>query len=361
MKYNFSFDIGSSKIDVVEKPYFIADIAANHDGDIQRAKDLIYLAKEAGADCAKFQHFIVSNIVSDVGFSFLDNAKMSHQASWQKSVSEIYDQYHTKREWNDVLIETCKTVDIEFMTTPYDIEAMDGLQGAVNAIKIGSGDITYTPFLQKIAKLGKPILLATGAANIKETIASVETILTTNSNICLMQCNTNYTGSNENFKYVNLNVLKTFATLYPNMPLGFSDHTSGHSAVLGAIALGARVIEKHFTDDTSRIGPDHHFALNAASWKEMVVSSEELWNSLGDGIKRVENNELDTVIIQRRAIRLVSDKPAGHVLSAKDLEYLRPCPLDALTPDQTDSCIGKTLKEALPAGSHLTQAFLADV
>ena len=361
MKYNFSFNIGSKKIDITEKPYFIADIAANHDGDIQRAKDLIYLAKESGADCAKFQHFTAGNIVSDVGFSSLDNSKMSHQASWQKSVSEIYDQYHTKREWNDILIETCKTADIEFMTTPYDIEAMDGLQDAVNAVKIGSGDITYTPFLEKIAKLGKPILLATGAANINKTIVAVGTILTANSSVCLMQCNTNYTGSSDNFKYVNLNVLKTFATLYPNMPLGFSDHTSGHSAVLGAIALGARVIEKHFTDDNLRIGPDHHFALNAATWRAMVDSSQELWNSLGDGIKRVEGNELDTVIIQRRAIRLCSDKPAGHTLSAKDLEYLRPCPPDALIPSQTDSCIGKTLKEALPAGSHLTWASLIGV
>ena len=361
MKYNFGFHIGSKKIDFTEKPYFIADIAANHDGEIQRAKDLIYLAKESGADCAKFQHFTAASIVSDLGFNALENSKMSHQAAWQKSVSEIYDQYHTKREWNDVLIQTCKAADIEFMTTPYDIEAMDELQDVVNAVKIGSGDITYTPFLEKIAKLGKPILLATGAANINETILAVNTILTVNNNICLMQCNTNYTGSCDNFKYVNLNVLKTFATLYPNMPLGFSDHTSGHSAVLGAIALGARIIEKHFTDDNLRIGPDHHFALNATTWRVMIDSSLELWNSLGDGIKRVEDNELDTVILQRRAIRIRSDKPAGYTLNIKDLEYLRPCPPGSLTPSQTDSCIGKKLKRALPAGSHLTSDSFTDV
>ena len=149
MKYNFSFSIGSTQISIREKPYFIADIAANHDGDIERAKSLIYLAKESGADCAKFQHFEADKIVSDFGFKALDNSKMSHQSSWEKSVAEIYDQYHTKREWNNILIETCKDADIEFMTTPYDIEAMDNLIDSVNAIKIGSGDISYSLFLKK--------------------------------------------------------------------------------------------------------------------------------------------------------------------------------------------------------------------
>lgn len=360
-KYNSNFNINEINIDINNKPYFIADIAANHDGDIERAKDLIWLAKESGSDCAKFQHFKADKIVSDFGFSSMDNSKMSHQSTWRKSVAEIYDQYHTKREWNNTLIETCKEADIEFMTTPYDIEAMDGLQNHVNAIKIGSGDITYKPFLEKISQLNKPILLATGASDLNETIVAVESIVEHNKNICLMQCNTNYTGSQENFKNVNLNVLKTFSILYPNMPLGFSDHTYGHSAVLGAIALGARVIEKHFTDDNNREGPDHHFAMNPSTWRAMVDSSNELWSSLGDGVKRIEKNELDTVIIQRRAIRLVRDIEAGQILSAKDLECLRPCPKDALNPTQIDICIGKKLKQFQKAGSHLTVDLLEDV
>ncbi|MGB2401362.1 MAG: N-acetylneuraminate synthase family protein [Porticoccaceae bacterium] len=341
MKYDFGFDIGSKKIDITQKPYFIADIAANHDGDIERAKDLIYLAKESGADCAKFQHFKADKIVSDEGFSSLQNSKMSHQSTWKKSVAEIYDQYHTKREWNDTLIQTCEAANIEFMTTPYDIEAMEGLINAVNAIKIGSGDITYLPFLRKIAELGKPVLLATGASNIHETIEAVNCLMQKNPQICLMQCNTNYTGDLENFKYVNLNVLKTFSTLYPNLPLGFSDHTPGHAAVLGAITLGARVVEKHFTDDNSRIGPDHHFALNPKTWREMVDRSEELFFSLGDGIKRVERNEIDTVIIQRRSIRVARDINVGEILKLSDLEFLRPCPDDGITPADVSQVIDR--------------------
>ena len=142
MNYNSEFDIGSKSIGIRHSTYFIADIAANHDGDLNRAKDLIYLAKESGSHCAKFQHFKAEKIVSDYGFSSMSREDMSHQAGWHKSVAEIYDDYHTRREWNDELVKTCKDADIEFMTTPYDFEAIEDLVEHVNAIKIGSGDIS---------------------------------------------------------------------------------------------------------------------------------------------------------------------------------------------------------------------------
>jgi sialic acid synthase SpsE len=355
MSYNDGFKIGNHQIGIRHPTYFIADIAANHDGNLERAKDLIHLAKESGSHCAKFQHFKANKIVSDFGFSSMSRSNLSHQSGWNKSVSEIYDDYHTKREWNDELIETCKSVDIEFMTTPYDIEAISDLIKNVNAIKIGSGDITFSKFLKDIALLNKPILLATGASNIKEVMDAVDVVLKENSNICLMQCNTNYTGDLDNFNYVNLNVLKTFSTIYPNMPLGFSDHTPGHSAVLGAIALGARIVEKHFTDDNSRVGPDHHFALNPSTWREMVDRSIELQYSLGNGVKAVEHNEKDTVVIQRRSLRLVRDMEKGETLKADDIEFLRPCPDDAISPQDYDFVIGRCLMIDKVKGDYLSK------
>ncbi len=359
-KYNSEFNIGKNRIAIDEPTYFIADIAANHDGDINRAKDLIFLAKEAGADVAKFQHFLADKIVSDYGFKNLDNSKMSHQSTWKKSVAEIYDDYHTKREWNEELIKTCLEADIEFMTTPYDIEAMTEIIDNVNAIKIGSGDITFKNILKSVATYNKPLLLATGASDIYDVISAVEVCTSINKNICVMQCNTNYTGSDENFDYVNLNVLKTFSTLFPNMPLGLSDHTHGHSAVLGSIALGARVIEKHFTDDNSRIGPDHHFAMNPISWKEMVVRSRELEASLGDGVKRIEDNEIDTVVIQRRSIRVNKNIAKGELLTSNDLECLRPCPNDAINPMNIDNVIGKKVSKQLSKGDYISTSNLVD-
>lgn len=332
--------------------YFIADIAANHDGDLSRAKELIWEAKDSGADCAKFQHFKADKIVSDVGFSG-DLAAVSHQSDWDQSVVAIYDQYHTKREWSDDLYNECCRAEIDFMTTPYDIEAIHLLDKYLPAYKIGSGDITFKEIMVEIAKKNKPIFLASGASDITEVQAAVELILKHNSQLCVMQCNTNYTGNIENFKYVNLNVIRQFAIIWPNMVLGLSDHTPGHSAVLGAVSLGARVIEKHFTDDNSRVGPDHKFALNPQTWSDMVKATRELESALGDGIKRVEMNELETVIIQRRSLRVTKGLPKGHTLASSDLESLRPCPENAVSPMAINQVIGKKLSCNLKRGEHL--------
>lgn len=358
MKHDTSLRIATHEIALDAPSYFIADIAANHDGDLERAKDLIWKSKEAGADCAKFQHFLANKIVSKVGFEG-EKGQVSHQAAWKKSVVEVYDQYHTRRDWTPELLETCRKAGIHFMTTPYDIEAVDMFRDIVPAFKIGSGDITYHEEIEHIAKTGKPVLLATGAATMEETEAAVELILKHNRQICLMQCNTNYTGSLENFKYVNLRVLQTFAARWPGMVLGFSDHTPGHSAVLGAVTLGARVIEKHFTDDNSREGPDHSFALNPVTWRAMVDATRELEAALGDGVKRIEKNERETIVIQRRALRLKDTIAAGTVLSEDHLEALRPCPEGAVSPDALSKVLGKCLSASKQAGEELRWTDLA--
>ena len=349
---NKEIKIGNKTIGLNHPTYFIADIAANHDGDLERAKDLIYLAKEAGADCAKFQHFLAEKIVSDYGFKHLQGSQ-SHQNSWKKSVFEIYDEYHCKREWNQELIETCKKADIEFMTTPYDYEAVKQIDPYVNAYKIGSGDITWIDFLKDIARLNKPVLLATGAATFEDVKRAVTAITEINPQFVLMQCNTNYTANLENMKYVNLNVLRTYAQEYPDTILGLSDHTFGHSAVLGAVTLGARVVEKHFTDDNSRVGPDHKFAMNPQTWREMVDRTRELENALGDGIKRIEDNEKDTVIVQRRSIRLTRNMNAGETITAADIEVLRPAPVNSYIPCEVDDILNKRLRCAKEKGDCL--------
>ena len=158
-----------------------------------------------------------------------------------------------------------------------------------------------------------------------------------------MQCNTNYTGSLENFKNINLNVLKTYSVRYPDMILGLSDHTPGCATVLGAVALGARVIEKHFTHDNNVPGPDHPFSMNPASWEEMVLRTRELENALGTGIKVVENNEKDTVVAQQRCIRTRRDMHIGDIITEDSVECLRPAPVGAVKPYQMDIIIGKKL------------------
>jgi N-acetylneuraminate synthase len=209
-----------------------------------------------------------------------------------------------------------------------------------------------------IAKKNKPVLLATGASAMGEVERAVATIQKHNADIILMQCNTNYTGSLENFNYINLNVINTYKQVFPGMILGLSDHTPGHSTVLGAIALGASVIEKHYTDDNSRKGPDHSFSMNPKSWKEMVTCSRELEAAMGSGMKIIEENEKESVVLQRRALRVTDDLPIGHSITANDLVALRPAPDNSFTPYQLTDVIGKKLVVQKAGGDAL---FYSDI
>lgn len=337
--------------------YFIADISANHDGQLDRARLLIRLAKEAGADAAKFQNFRADRIVSCRGFEQLGN-QVAHQARWKRSVFQVYEDATLPWEWTEELKRTCDEVGIDFFSTPYDFEAVDMLDRYVEFYKIGSGDITWPEMLEKVAGKGKPVLLATGAASIGEVQRAVGTIRAINPHIVLMQCNTNYTGSIENFGYVHLNVLRAFREMYPDAVLGLSDHTPGHAAVLGAIALGARVVEKHFTDDTGREGPDHPFSMSPAAWRDMVDRARELELALGDADKRVQANEAQTVVVQRRCLRAARDLPIGATLTRGDLDVLRPAPAGSIAPWDVSTVIGKTLRHPVRQGEHLTWAHL---
>jgi sialic acid synthase SpsE len=350
--YAHTLDIAGKKIGEEYPSYFIADIAANHDGDLGRAKELIWLAKEAGADAAKFQHFVAESIVSDYGFKSLGGQK-SHQASWKQSVFEVYKSASVSLDWTPTLKETCDKAGITFFTSPYAFDLVDKIDPFVPAYKIGSGDITWTEIVECIAKKGKPYILATGASTLDDVVRAVDTGLATNPNLALLQCNTNYTGSLENMRYVQLNVLKTYRAMYPGMVLGLSDHTPGHSTVLGAIALGARMVEKHFTDDISRSGPDHKFSMDPRGWREMVDRTRELEAALGAGLKRVEDNEAETVVLQRRAIRARRDLAAGTVLCRGDLEMLRPCPVGAIQPFLLSEVLGRALRQAVKQGDCL--------
>jgi N-acetylneuraminate synthase len=347
-----SFQIAGRRLGPGEKTYFIADIAANHDGSLERARDLIHLAAEAGADAAKFQHFQAGRIVSKVGFES-QSGQVSHQARWKKSVFEVYQAASVPWDWTPVLKAECDKAGIHFFSTPYDAGAVDMLDPFVPAFKIGSGDITWLEALSHIASKAKPLLLATGASNLGDVQRAVETILPINPQLLLMQCNTNYTGNIDNFRCVRLRVLRTFQSMYPNVLLGLSDHTPGHAAVLGAIALGACAIEKHFTDDTTRQGPDHGFSLDPRTWREMVDRSRELELALGDGNKIIEANEQETVVIQRRCLRAARPLAAGSVLKRVDLDVLRPAPPDAIMPFDILKIIGRTLRANIPAGAHL--------
>jgi N-acetylneuraminate synthase len=344
--------IGNRMVGESHPTYFIADIAANHDGSLERAKYLIRLAKKAGADAAKFQNFQASKIVSDYGFKNL-GGQQSHQSQWKKTVFEVYQDASVPFDWSEELKKVCDEVEIDYFSSPYDFEAIDYLDQYMPAYKVGSGEIDWIEALEKMASKGKPVILATGASYIGEVHRAVHAILKINPQLVLMQCNTNYTGSLENLKFVNINVLKTYATLFPQVVLGLSDHTPGHATVLGAVTLGARVIEKHFTDDNKREGPDHPFSMDPEAWEEMVIRTRELEAALGSTDKIIVENEKETSVIQRRCVRAARDLKAGEIITRDMLEVLRPATNGAIKPNEINAVIGTKVNLDIPAGKEI--------
>lgn len=343
--------IGRKEVGRENPTYFIADIASNHDGLLSRAIELVGLAAASGANAIKMQNFRAETLVSDIGFKHI--GKQSHQKNWDGDVYKVYKDNEIPLEWTQFLKEECDRHNIDYMTTPYDINDIEYLSNFVCAFKVGSGDITYLELIERVAKYDKPLLIATGASSDEDVARAMECVGAVD-NVVLMQCNTNYEGSPEAFKHLNLNVLRYWMEHDEEGIYGLSDHTFGHTAVLGAVALGARVVEKHFTDDNTRTGPDHAFSMNPATFMEMVVETRRLEAALGSGHKKVAENERETQVMQRRAIRAKVNIAQGQIFEERDLACLRPCPPGALPPYEIENLVGKIANRDIPAGEHLT-------
>ncbi len=356
MNFNKLIKIGKKQIGINRPTLFIAEIGSNFDGNLNKAKDLIYAAKESGADVAKFQHYSADSLVSDIGFKKL-KINSTHQKDWKGSVYDTYKKASLNPEWTAELYQTCKKAKILFMTSPYSIELADYVSKYLPAFKIGSGDITWLEELKHIARKKKPVLLATGASNMNEVIEAVMTISKINKNLVLMQCNTNYTNSQKNLKYFNLSTINTFQSIFPNIITGLSDHSQNDDAVLAAVSLGARVIERHFTDSTKHIGPDHSFSTDVKSFKTLVKKVRDLELMLGDGIKRVEKNEKDTIIVQRRSLFAKKNIIKNQKIKKEHIIPLRPFLKGALGANLIKRIIGKKSRVNIPKGQILKKNY----
>lgn len=326
-----------------DKVYFIAEIGANHDGSLKRALKLIQLAADAGANAVKFQHYQADTLASREGFDELKDL-----AHYTDNPHTVFKKYELPLDWTPALAEACKDAGVDFMSTPYSLEAVDHLNPYVKVHKIGSGDITYHALIRKAASTGKPVLISTGASTITDILRMVSACFPGGVNghdYWLMQCNTNYEVDHSKAEYANLSVI-------PKVPMaGYSDHTLDEVTVLGAVALGARIIEKHFTDNPRRKGsPDHPFAVGPDAWYKMVEAVRKLESAMGTGTKRLEKNEELTVVLQRRCLRAARDLPLGHPIRREDVVVLRPAPLGSLKPDAIGELIGKTTTRAMVLG-----------
>lgn len=381
--------INNRKIDASQPVYFIADIASNHEGDIVKAKELVYACAESKVDAVKMQNFTAETIVSEKGFADISGLK-THQTNWQTSVFDSYKAASIPLDWSYELSELSVKLGMHYFTTPYSLELVDAVSPYVCAYKIGSGDITWLDSLTAIARQNKPVLLATGASTIEDVSRAMEILLSHNPAVLLMQCNTDYTAhlndsprvKSSRFSCINLSALENFKKRWPTTSVGLSDHTHGHDTVLAAVSLfGCAAVEKHFTLDNSKAGQDHSFSMTPTTWKQMVDETEMLRQSvkgkdnkteilnilrcamaepqyleamIGNGEKKIEANEINTVQVQRRAIRAKFDITAGTRISEEMLDFLRPCPAGALPPYLKNEIIGKTAKSHLKKGDLIT-------
>jgi len=345
--FNPEIKIGNKVIGFDYPTYFIAEIGANFDKDIQKAKRLIDAAKDAGADCAKFQTFSTPKIVSEGGFSRMQ-LKGVH-GSWGRTVSEVFKDAEFPVEWHREIADYCKKVGIDFSTSPYFKEAVDlCIELDVPFIKIGSGEITWLEMLKYIASKGKPIMLATGDATMSEIDEAVRAIESTgNKDLILMQCITNYPSKIES---ANVNVLKTYQSAF-NVLTGYSDHAPGHVVALASVVIGGRVIEKHFTLSKNDIGPDHPHSMEPQDFKFMVDSIREVEKAMGSSRKEVVEEEGETVYVQRRCLYTNKNLKTGQIITRDDIDVLRPAL--GIQPKYIDMIIGKTCSQDIEAGQPL--------
>lgn len=316
-----------------EGVFVIAEAGVNHNGSFKNAKKLVLAAKEAGADAVKFQTFKTENLVTvdaEKAEYQEENTEKGTQFDMLKKLELSYQEFKDLKDY-------CDNVGIKFLSTTFDLESVDFLdQLGMDVWKIPSGEITNYPYLVKIAKLNRSIILSTGMADFDEIKEAYNLIREYNDKeIIILHCTTAYPTS---FEDVNLKVMQKIADEL-DVKVGYSDHTLGISVPIASTALGAVVIEKHFTLDKEMEGPDHKASLNPEELKEMVKAIREIEIALGDGIKKISEVEAGNKIVARKSIIAKKDIKKGEIFSEDNLTIKRPG--TGISPMKWNEIIGK--------------------
>ena len=318
------------------KTLIIAEAGVNHNGDLELAKKLINVAAEAGADLVKFQSFNASRLATRSA----KKADYQNQATGSKeSQYEMLHRLELSIEMHHELIAHCAASNIGFFSTGFDIESVDLLLSlGQDQIKIPSGEITNLPYLRHIGRLGKVVILSTGMATLGEietAINVLEEAGTSRVNITVLHCTTEYPTP---MVEVNLRAMQSIHMAF-GIAVGYSDHTPGIEVAIAAVALGASVIEKHFTLDRTLPGPDHMASLEPAELKAMVAAIRNIEIALGDGVKRLTPSEAKNKPIARKSLVTSQAIRAGEVFSVENITSKRPG--TGITPMRWDEVIGR--------------------
>ena len=332
----------------MDRVLIIAEAGVNHNGDLNLAKQLIDAAANAGADFVKFQTFKANKLVSDSA-SKADYQK-KNEIDQNESQFDMLKNLELSERDHHVLIEYCTIRGIKFLSSGFDLESLDFLlKLGMTLFKVPSGELTNLPYLEKISRISEKIILSTGMSTMEEIKVAVSVLKgNPDADITVLHCNTEYPTPFHDVNLLAMNFIKEEL----NLEIGYSDHTLGIEVPIAAVALGARVIEKHFTLDRSMKGPDHASSLEPDELKAMVSAIRNIEMALGSKTKKPSLSEWKNILIARKSIHLATNKAKGDILVEEDFEMLRPG--DGISPMEMRTLIGKRLNKDLFVGYKIT-------
>ncbi len=332
--------------------YIIAEMSANHAGDIENAKKIIHAAKKAGADCVKIQTYTPDTITIDCDNEYFQIG----DGTWKgENLYKLYGKAYTPWEWQKELLEEAKKVGIDFFSTPFDNSAVDFLEEiGVEFYKIASFEIVDLPLIRYVASKGKPIIMSTGMSDLGDIEAAVKTIRETgNDQIVLLRCASAYPAITDQ---MNLRTMQNMAEVF-DVPVGLSDHSLGSVGAVTATALGASVIEKHFCLDRSLENPDSSFSMNPEEFSQMVQDIRQAEKAIGKVSYGAAKQEEENVIF-RRSIFCVKDIKAGEEITKENVRIIRPG--YGLAPKFYDEIMGQVALKDIKRGTPIKQSLLGE-
>lgn len=325
------------------QPYIVAELNSSHNGKVETAMKMIDSAVECGCDCVKFQSWSADSLYSDEYYK-------------ENPISKrIVTKFSLGEGQMKELAKYCVQKGIDFSSTPYSKPEVDFLVEQTEApfIKIASMEINNLPFLKYIAETGLPMVLSTGMASFEEIKAAVGVIESTgNRNLCILHCVSVYPASSE---IINLNNIKLLQQAFPDYPIGYSDHTIGSSVAAAAVAMGAALIEKHFTLDNKKMGMDNNMATEPAEMAQLVDSCHSVFSALGTVQRILLSEEEEQKIKMRRSLVAARNIAVGQIIRADDIDAKRPG--DGLSPIEAESIIGKEATVDVPKGYKLKREY----
>jgi len=319
--------------------FVIAEIGHNHQGDLEKAKELFKTAKECGVNAVKLQKRDNRTLFTKAAY----NRPYDNRNSFGATYGEHRDFLEFGKKEYTELKQYAKEIGITMFATAFDFPSADFLAELdMPVYKMASGDLKNTPLLKYVAKIGKPMIISTGGGSMEDVQRAYDTIMPINQQLCIMQCTSSYPAEYED---LNLRVIQTFREQFQDAMIGLSDHENGIAMAVGAYVLGARVLEQHFTLNHTWKGTDHVFSLEPIGMRKLVRDLRRIKVALGSGVKSVKANEVEPIVKMSKKLVAAHDLPAGHVLTFSDIAIKSPG--DGLPPYELDNILGKTLKLSL--------------